>query len=289
MTQIAGFFLVLALITAGLLATGAEAVLHALPFELALIGGAALGTLLIGNSPAVAKGALAGFVDAVRGPRWSRGDFGELLGVLAELSRRVRRGGHVAVESDIETPGESALIASAPQLARDRDALSMLCDSFRLMAMDLSDTRRAEAQMDRAIEMSVGARMRSVAALHTVADALPALGIVAAVLGIIKTMTAIDESTAVIGAMIASALLGTFLGVFLAYGLVGPIAARFGQVIEEEAVALEVIRTFLSAHASGAAPGVCLELARAAIPPESQPDMAQLDHAVEALRFRPAA
>lgn len=289
MTQLLGFLLVLVLIGAGLAATGAEAVLAALPFELMLIAGAALGTLLIANGPGVARAALGGFAAALRGSRWSRGDFADLLAVLHELCRRVRRGGHVAIEGDIETPSDSALLARAPRLVSDGHARAMLCDAFRLMSLDLSKSGRAEAQMQRAIDMAVAERMRAVGALHTVADALPALGIVAAVLGIIKTMTAIDESNAVIGAMIASALLGTFLGVFLAYGLVGPIAARFGQVVEEEAVALEVIQAFLSAHAAGAPPAVAMELARAAIPGRVQPGPDELDVRMEAARFQPEA
>lgn len=288
MTQIAGFVIVLAVITLGLLATGADGVLAALPFELMLIGGAAIGTLLIGNSPAVALGAVAGFGAAIRGSRWQREDYAGLLGVLHELSRRVRRGGHVAIEADIESPEDSPLFSGAPRLLADRSAVNLVCEAFRLMAVDLSDARRAETQMDRAIEVTLHERMRPVAALHTLADALPALGIVAAVLGIIKTMTAIDQSTAVIGAMIASALLGTFLGVFLAYGLVGPMATRFGQVVEEEAAALEVIRSFISAHAAGAPPSIALELARAAISPDLQPDPAALDQSLESVRFRPA-
>ena len=289
MTQIAGFFIVILVIGLGLLATGADGVLAALPFELMLIGGAAIGTLLIGNSPRVALSAMAGFGAAIRGSRWGREDYADLLSVLHELSRRVRRGGHVAIEADIEDPQNSALMARAPRLLSDTAACTLTCEAFRLMAMDLSDGKRAEAQMDRTVEVTAADRMRPVGALHTLADALPALGIVAAVLGIIKTMTAIDQSTAIIGAMIASALLGTFLGVFLAYGLVGPIASRYGQIVEEELAAMDVIRSFISAHLAGAPAGVALDIARAAIPPSVQPELSQLEHSVEAIRFQPAA
>lgn len=288
MTQIFGFFLILLLIAAGLVATGAGAIFWALPFELMLIGGAALGTLLLGNSLPVARGALGGFWVAVRGSRWSRGDYADLLGVLHELCRRERQGGAVAIEADVEEPQSSVLLASAPRLVTDPAALALTCDAFRLAALDMSDPRRAELRMETAIDHHVTERMRSVAALQTMGDALPALGIVAAVLGIIKTMTAIDASTAVLGELIASALLGTFLGVFLAYGLVGPIAARFGQVVEEDAAALDTIRTFLTAHFSGASPRVSLELARAGIPAARQPGLGDLDQAIEAVRFAPA-
>ncbi|MCI4643241.1 MAG: flagellar motor stator protein MotA [Hyphomonadaceae bacterium] len=285
MTQILGFCLILILIVAGLAATGADAIFWALPFELALIGGAAIGTLLLGNSLSVAMGALKGFWLAVRGSPWSQGDFADLLSVLHELCRRERQGGAVSIEEDVEAPESSPLFAAAPRLLGDGAAIALTSDAFRLAAIDMSDPRRAEARMDSAIDQHLAERMRSVAALQTMGDALPALGIVAAVLGIIKTMTAIDASTAVLGELIASALLGTFLGVFLAYGLVGPIAARFGQVVEEDAVALETIRTFLTAHFGGASPSVSLELARAGIPAARQPGLEDLDRAVEAVRF----
>jgi chemotaxis protein MotA len=285
MTQILGFFLILVLITVGLAATGAGAIVWALPFELMLIGGAALGTLLLGNSLPVALGALKGFWVAVRGSRWTRKDYAALLGVLHELCRRERQGGAIAIEADVESPEESDLMTTAARLNSDPAALSLVCEAFRLSALDMSDPRRAELRMDAMIDHHITERMRSVAALQTVGDALPALGIVAAVLGIIKTMTAIDASTAVLGELIASALLGTFLGVFLSYGLVGPIAARFGQVVEEEAAALDTIRAFLTAHFGGASPSVSLELARSGIPVACQPELGDLDQAVEAVRF----
>lgn len=285
MSQILGFLVVCTLIGIGLVATGADGVLAALPFELSLIGGAALGTLMIGNSGAVTRGALAGLVRAVRGSRWHAPDYAALLGVLGELGRRIRRGGYVAIDSDLEAPEESSLFGSAPRLAEDTAVRDLILDALHLCALDPSNPTRAIEQMDRSIEQTVARRMRSVAALQTVADALPALGIVAAVLGIIKTMTAIDAPSATVGAMVASALLGTFLGVFLSYGLVGPLANRFGQVVEEEAVALDVVRTYLTQHVSGASPQAAMDVARACIPRDVQPDIETLEAASQRLRF----
>ena len=139
--------------------------------------------------------------------------------------------------------------------------------------------------MDQSIAAYLDQRMKAVGALNTLADALPALGIVAAVLGIIRTMGSIDQSPAVLGTMIGSALLGTFLGVFLAYGLVGPVAARFGQIVDEDARFLDVIRSTLGAYSEGLAPGIALEMGRAAIPPALQPDTATLEQALSASRF----
>lgn len=288
MVQIAGFFIVLTVVFGGLLISGGPAIMGALPFELALICGAAFGTLLIGNSPKVVSQALGGFVASVRGAKWQRADYTDLLKSLHELTRRARRGGIIAIEADIETPDSSDLFNANPRLLEDTDATDLICDSFRLMALDPSAMAQTDERMLDTVASLVEARHRAVGALHTLADALPALGIVAAVLGIIKTMGVIDQSPAILGAMIAAALLGTFLGVFLAYGLVGPVATRFGQIVEEEASYLDTIRQVLAGYAQGLAPRTAVELARSALPPHLRPDITALDHALVANRFQAA-
>jgi chemotaxis protein MotA len=285
LAQLIGLVLVIVLVFGGLVLTGGRAAMHALPFELALIGGAAIGTVLIGNSLSVAREALGGFVKAFKGAMWGRDDYQELLVLLGTLMRKARQGGFVAIESDIEHPETSAAFQAAPHILADPAASGMICDAFRLMALDLSDPARAEARMDQSIAVYLDQRMKAVAALHTLADALPALGIVAAVLGIIRTMGSINQSPAVLGAMIGSALLGTFLGVFLAYGLVGPVAARFGQIVEEDARLLDVIRSVLGAYAEGLQPGIALEMGRSTIPLALQPDSSTLERALSASRF----
>ena len=286
MTQILGLVLVIALVFGALFYSTGPAVLAAVPIELGLIGGAALGALLIGNSMTVAKQALLGFPRAVSGPRWTQADYGSLLTLLYELTRRARKGGIVAIEQDIETPETSALFGEAERLRRDPAIEALICNTFRVMALGPADPERADAQMDRAINATLHSRMRPVSALNTIADALPALGIVAAVLGIIRTMGSIDQSPAILGTMIGTALLGTFLGVFLAYGVVGPVAARYGQVLEEEAGMLETTQAVLSAYVRGASPRAALEIGRAATPPHLQPDMTELDHSLQQARFR---
>ena len=286
MVQLAGFIIVLAVVFGGLLMSGGPAIMSALPFEFALICGAAFGTLLIGNSPAVVKQAIGGFGASIRGSKWRQNDYTALLQTLHELTRRARRGGIIAIEADIEAPEMSDLFATNPRLLSDRDATELICDSFRLMALDPSALAQTDIRLQDTVASLVESRQRAVAALHTLADALPALGIVAAVLGIIKTMGVIDQSPAILGAMIAAALLGTFLGVFLAYGLVGPVATRFGQVIEEEATYLDTISQVLAGYANGLAPRTAIELARSALPPQLRPDITALDHALVANRFQ---
>lgn len=289
MAQLFGFVLVLALVTGALLMSGSQGVLKALPYELALILGAGAGTLLIGNSAATAKAAIAGFGKAVRGSKWRRSDYAEALSLLYDLTFRVSRRGVIAIESDIENPKDSALFQAAPRLNKDDTVREYICEAFRLQALDPSRKGAIDAHLERAIHAELDRRMKAVSALHTLADALPALGIVAAVLGIIRTMGAIDQSPAILGAMIATALLGTFLGVFLAYGLVGPLATRFGQVVEEETGMLDVVRAVLSAHASGLSPRAAVEIGRAMIPAEIQPRTDAIDHAIQARRFQAKA
>ena len=272
MLQIAGLVIVLLLVGSGLAITGGPATMEALPFELALIGGAAFGTVLIGNSPEVAREALSGFGRAFRGARWRKDDYADLFTLLGGLMRNAKRGGFVAIERDIETPEESAVFQAAPRILEDTAARTLICDAFRLMALDLADPARADARMAQAIDGQLDRRLKAVGALNTLADALPALGIVAAVLGIIRTMGAIDQDPAILGAMIGAALLGTFLGVFLAYGLVGPIAARYAQIVEEEAGFLETIRSVISGFGEGVAPALAIELARTSLSPRLQPD-----------------
>jgi chemotaxis protein MotA len=270
--QIAGLVIVLLLVGGGLVITGGPAAMEALPFELALIGGAAFGTVLIGNSPDVAREAFAGMGRAFRGARWQKGDYADLFTLLGALMRKAKRGGFIAIEADIERPEESEMFQAAPRILDDAASRTLICDAFRLMALDLANPDRADARMAQAIDAQLDRRLKAVGALNTLADALPALGIVAAVLGIIRTMSAIDQDPAILGAMIGAALLGTFLGVFLAYGLVGPIAARYAQIVEEEAGFLETIRSVISGYGDGAAPALAIELARTSVPPRLQPD-----------------
>ncbi|MEM8634909.1 MAG: motility-associated protein [Pseudomonadota bacterium] len=284
MVQVIGLLALIGLVF-GALITSSAGIAEALPCELALLIGASLGVLFVGNSPRTAMAALSGFAKAIRGPTWKKADYLSLLSLLHSLTSRARRQGIVAIENDIEHPEQSPAFHSAPSILRDDDARTLICNTFRLMGLDLSDPGRAEEAMSRQIDARVEARGKSVDALHTVADALPALGIVAAVIGIIRAMGVIDQAPEVIGSTIAAALLGTFLGVFLAYGIVSPVATRFGQVLEEEDALMETIRHVLSAYAAGHPPRTCVELARLGIPSRVQPDADELSQALHRGRF----
>lgn len=284
MIQVLGLITLFILVFGALFSAG-NGILSAMGVELLLICGAAFGILIISNAPHIAARALSGFHRAVRGSRWKRADYIDLLSILNTLCRRARQGGLIAIEADIETPETSKVFQSAPRILAHEGAREFICDTFRLMSLDLSDHQRANSSMQRSIERSYETEMRPVNALHALADALPALGIVAAVIGIIRAMGVIDQAPSVVAAMMAAALLGTFLGVFLAYGLVGPVATRLGQIVEEEERFYIVTQTVLSAHMGGVAPIMAVELGRAEVPAEMSITSDRLRHALQAARF----
>ncbi len=285
MSQFIGFLIVLGVVMGGLSLSGGPAIFAALPFELTLICGAALGTLLIGNAPSVAREAGAGLLRALRGPRWRRSDYHDLLVTLHALSGKTQTGGMLAIEDDIETPQDSVLFQTVPRLLQDQSAMSLICDTLRMASLDPTARGDFSDRLRDQIDAWFRERQKAVSALHTLADALPALGIVAAVLAIIKTMGVIDQSPAVLGEMIAAALLGTFLGVFLAYGLIGPLANRFGQIVEDDVQYLETIGTMLMAQLSGLGPAAAVERARMALPEGVRPDAGALDRTLVRNRF----
>lgn len=287
MFQLLGLLVVVAVIIGALIFSGSPAIMEALPFEIALIGGAAIGTLLIGNSPRVAGEAVKGMWKAITGPKWTRDDYTDLLTGMNELIRRARRGGIVSIEADIEEPHASPIFQNRPRLLSDDAARDLITDSFRLLSLNPGGKSPLQAHLSDAMSTIANARHRAVTALNTLADALPALGIVAAVLGIIKTMGVIDQSPEVLGPMIATALLGTFLGVFLAYGLVGPLAARFGEVIDEEMRYLDTICTLLTAYDDGHPPATAIELARSGLPPHLRPGLDALDTSMSTVQSLP--
>ncbi|MEL8054761.1 MAG: motility-associated protein [Pseudomonadota bacterium] len=286
MVQIIGLILILLLITGGLALSGGPAILSALPFELTLILGAGIATVLIGNSTSTAVAAFNGFAQVFRGTKWTAKDHSDLLITLHEFIRRAKTGGLIAIENDIEHPETSALFRTNPALLADQQATALICDGFRLLAMDPAAKSRLRPQLEEQVAAIVEERQRASSALHTLADALPALGIVAAVLGIIKTMGFIDSEPMILGEMIAAALLGTFLGVFLSYGVIGPIASRLTQITHQEALYLDLIQAVISGHAEGLAPRTNIELARNLLPLSLRPTLADIDTGINEIRFK---
>jgi chemotaxis protein MotA len=261
-----------------------SAVMNALPFELLTICGAAIGSFLMANSIHIVKATLSGMKSVLGGTRYKQDDYVDLLSLLYRLIRLLAAKGTMAVESHIENPEESPIFNEHAKILRNPEVIPMICDYFRMISMDADDPHQVEDVMRRELKKTLVEKMHPVHALQGLADALPALGIIAAVLGVIKTMTHINEPPVILGEMIGGALVGTFLGVLLAYCLVGPIAGRLKQVIEEEARYLEVIRATVVSHLHGNPPQVSIETGRKMVPNEFMPTFISLEATLERAR-----
>ncbi|HEX5326296.1 MAG TPA: flagellar motor stator protein MotA [Acetobacteraceae bacterium] len=259
------------------------ALAEALPFELVTIGGAAIGTFAMANSVHHMRHTLGGLMKTVRGSAYAKADYVELLSLLYALMRLAGTKGAMAIEPHIEKPEESAIFQRFPGLLQNEFARFMICDYLRMVGMNADDPNQIEDVMARELKKTLAEELHGADALQTMADSLPALGIVAAVLGVIKTMSHIDQPPAILGAMIGGALCGTFLGVLLAYGVAGPLASRLRSVVEEEAKYYEVIRAVLVTHLHGNAPQVSVESGRKMVPNEHMPTFQELEEAVSAV------
>jgi chemotaxis protein MotA len=258
---------------------------EALPFELLTIGGAAVGTFIMANSLHEVKHTLGGFKKILKGVRFGKTDYVELLSLLYAMARLASTKGAMALEGHIENPAESAIFKQFPKILANHHATALICDYLRMIGMNADDPHQIEDVLGRELRKTLGEELHGAHALQTMADGLPALGIVAAVLGVIKTMSHIDQPPAVLGEMIGGALVGTFLGVLLAYGMVGPFAARLKTVIEEEAKYYEVIRAVLVAHLQGNAPQVSIESGRKMAPNQHMPTFQELETAVQTVKL----
>ena len=262
-----------------------DVLIEALPFELWMIGGAAVASFLMANSMHELKHAVGGFKKIFAGSAFKKSDYVDLLSLLYFLARLATTKGNMALEPHIEKPEESAAFQRFPKVLANRFASSIICDYLRMVGMNADDPNQIEDVLARELKKTLHEELHGVHALQAVADALPALGIVAAVLGVIKTMSHIDRPPSELGAMIASALCGTFLGVLLAYGLAGPLAARLKSVVEEEAKYYEVIRAVLITHLHGNAPQVSVESGRKMVPNEHMPTFLELEEAVQSVQI----
>ena len=282
MFQIVGILVVFAMVFGGFTLAGGkfDIIIQALPFEMMMIGGAATGAFLIGNSLKTITKTLGDFGKLISGAKWKQQDYVDLLTLLFQLTKTMKTKGVIALESHIEKPHESSIFSAYPRILKDHFAVDFICDTLRMMTMNLEDPHQVEDAMEQQLEKHHHEAAGPAHALQTMADGLPALGIVAAVLGIIKPMGAIDSPPTVLGKKIGGALVGTFLGVFLAYGLVGPIAARLNQVYEEEGVFYKIIQAVLVAHLHGNAAQISVEIGRGNVPTAFQPSFSELEDAV---------
>ncbi len=258
-------------------------ILKTLPFEMIMIGGAAIGAFTISNDGAAIKHTIKDIGKVFKGPKWNAQDYSDVLCLLFELIR-VARTNPVSLESHIEAPDSSTIFGKYPKILDDGEAIALICDTLRSASMNYDDPHQVEEILEKRIEATLHHKMHSTHALQTVADGLPALGIVAAVLGVIKTMGSIDQPPEVLGKLIGGALVGTFLGVFLAYGLVGPFSVKVKAVIEEDAHFHQLIREVLVANLYEHAPNICIEVGRQNMPGAYRPSFADMEDALKATK-----
>ena len=285
MLQIGGIVFLFAMVFGGFLISGGSVgvILESLPHEMMTIGGAAIAALLIGGSMYSLKKIGGDLGKVISGPKWKPADYNDLLCLLFLLTKTMKSKGLIALEAHIEKPDDSSIFKRYPKICKDHFALDFICDTLRMMTMSLEDPHQVETAMEKQLEKHHHEALVGANALQSMADGLPALGIVAAVLGVIKTMGAISEPPEVLGGMIGSALVGTFLGVFLAYGIVGPLGTRLKAVIDEDSLFYHVIRDILVAHLHGNAAQVSVEIGRGSVPSEYQPSFQELEAALNSI------
>ena len=285
MIGIIGIAVIFVMVFGGYMAAGGKMgiILKALPFELAMIGGAAVGAFLLSNDSAAVKHTLRNLGKVFKGPIWKPDDYRDLLCLLFELIR-IARSNPVALEEHIENPHDSAIFGKYPKIQHDHEAVDLICDTLRAASMNYDDPHQVEEVLDKRMTPHHHHSMHPSHALQTVADALPALGIVAAVLGVIKTMASIDQPPEILGKMIGGALVGTFLGVFLGYGIVGAFASKVKAVVEEEAQFYSLIKEVLIANLHNHPPNICIEVGRQNTPHHVRPSFSDLEESLRALK-----
>ncbi len=290
MIGIVGICIVFVMVFGGYVIAGGKIgiILHSLPFEMMMIAGAALGAFVIANDMHGIKHTLKDIAKVFKGPRWKTQDYQDLLCLMFRLIK-IARANPVELDGHIEDPGASSVFNDYPRILTDSEAVALICDTLRSASMNYDDPLQVEEVLNKRIEQNYISAQHSSHTLQTMADGLPALGIVAAVLGVIKTMASIDQPPAILGKMIGGALVGTFLGVFLSYGIVGPFANRVKAVIDEDQHFYNLIREVMVANLHNHAPNICVEVGRQNTPASLRPSYNELEGALRASKLSLAA
>lgn len=283
MRLVVGLLILFACVIGGYIAEGGNINVLIQPFEALIILGAALGAFVIGNTGPVLKQSLKVFGTLVRGPRYNKASYVELLGVQFSLFKLVQSKGLLALEAHIEDPRNSTIFEKFPTFARNHHAVEFMCDYLRMVTLGTSNVHEMESLMDEELETHHQESERLVSAIQALADGTPALGIVAAVLGVIHTMGAISQPPAILGEMIGGALVGTFLGVFCSYGFFGPMAQSLRNIYDAEAKYLLSMKVGLLAHIAGHPPTMAIEFARKMLMSEVRPTFSEIDDATASL------
>ena len=281
MFAIIGIVLVIAAIMGGYLMEHGNVRVLMQPAELIIILGAAIGTVLIANPLHILKKIAGGLGGAFGSSKYTQARYLETMKIMYELFGRARREGMMALEADSDAPDKSPVFSKYPNFLKDHHALLFVCDSIRMAASGSIEPFDADQMLEMDMEVHHHESTQPVAALATMADSLPGLGIVAAVLGVVITMGALGGPPEEIGKKVAAALVGTFLGILLCYGFIGPLAANMAKSSDEEHDYYQVLRVMIVSSMKGAAPGVAVEFGRRAIPGRLRPNFQDTENYIK--------
>jgi chemotaxis protein MotA len=276
MFALIGIVIVFGAVVAGYLMEQGKLLVLLQPAELVIIGGTSLGTVLIANPLHILKQIAGGIAGVFTGSRFTKQRYLESLKMVYELLNKARREGLMTLESDVEEPGRSPILSKYPRFLKDHHTCDYLCDTLR-MAISGVEAFDLDQLLDLDLEVHHNTRSVPISSLSSVADSLPGLGIVAAVLGVVISMGALGGPPEEIGHKVAAALVGTFLGILLCYGLVGPIASSMSKIAEDEGAYLYVLRVVMISFLKGSAPIMAVEFARRAIPGHVRPSFKEVE------------
>ncbi len=256
-------------------------IIHAIPTEMMAIGGGSIGAFLVNNQPKTVKAVMANMGPLFKGSKYTKERYMELMAMLYEILQKVRKEGLMSIEKDVEDPHNSALFKKYPNVGHDHHVIEFVTDYLRMMVSGNLNAHEIEALMDNEIDTHHHEGHAPVAAVARLAGALPAFGIVAAVLGVVNTMGSVGQPPAVLGGMIGSALVGTFLGILLAYGVVEPLGGLMEQKLDEATKEFQCVKTVLLASMQGYAPQVAIEFGRKVLYSTERPTFLELESHVK--------
>ncbi|MBU6517704.1 flagellar motor stator protein MotA [Pantoea dispersa] len=285
MLVLLGYLVVLLTVFGGFALTGGQLGALYQPTELLIIGGAGVGAFIVGNNGKALKAVLKAVPSLLRGSRYNKAIYMDLMAMMFLLLSKSRRGGLMALEKDIEDPANSQIFSAYPRLLADKTLLNFLVDYLRLMVSGNMNAFEIEALMDVEIETLEHEHEVPAHSLNSIGDAFPAFGIVAAVMGVVNALAAADRPAAELGILIAHAMVGTFLGILLAYGFILPLASLLRQKSAEHIKMLQCIKVMLLSSLNGYAPQIAVEFGRKTLFSTERPDFVELEEHVQQVKF----
>jgi len=289
MLSIIGILLVFGAVLGGFLMEKGPLLVLMQPSELVIIGGAALGTMLTANPIYVLKKIFGGLTSVLGGSKYSEKRYVESLKMMFQLFNKARKDGLAGIESDVEEPEKSSVFSKYPDFLKNHHVRDFVCDTMRMVIIGGATPFDVDQMMELDMDVHHTGASQPVSALSTVADSLPGLGIVAAVLGVVVTMSALGGPPEEIGHKVASALVGTFLGILLCYGVIGPLSANLSKLVDDEHAYYHVLRVVMLSFIKGMSPSIAVEMARRAVPEHLRPSFQDVDKACRQKDDAPAA